>query len=635
MKKIKFFLIPILILIILRIFFATEFGENIEHKAQDVLFMIRGTKKISNDIVIVDIGDDTFNALNEQWPFPRQYYVKLIKNLEKAGAKQIIFDIEFTEKSDIQSDEMLAETAAKYGNVIFAGKIINILKDNYIKQQILPPIEPIIQKGLNWGTVNISTDNDGFVRRYELFQKRGEKTKYSIGVLSFAFLHKNPYWKKEIHDNRRYFAVRDNSIPKVTYKSTLINYYGPAGTFKTYDFANVIDDSTFTLPELDLDIFDDYLEDQVFKNKIVLVGVAAIEFHDSHHTPFFIESKKLTTGVEIHANFIEMVLNRDYLKEFSYLKFFIIFLISAFVLFVLDANVKPTISILINFLLFCGNFILAFLLFKNKNIIIPILELPLLIIVIYIIGLIFQYIKTVQERIFIKKAFGHYIAPDLVNELIKDPKKLEYGGIQKEISILFCDICSFTTYTESHFPKETVSILREYLTAMVEVVQKNKGTIDKFVGDELIAIFGSPVELEDHAYWACKTALEMREKLSELKNKWESERKDPFNMGIGINSGMVTIGNLGSEQIFDYTAIGDNVNLGARLESLTREYETTNNIIISKKTFLLEKERLIANYIDSVKVKGKTETTEIYELIGLKKELSKEQSDIIKQTSLK
>jgi adenylate cyclase len=240
---------------------------------------------------------------------------------------------------------------------------------------------------------------------------------------------------------------------------------------------------------------------------------------------------------------------------------------------------------------------------------------------VYIVGLVFQYIKTVQERKFIKQAFGQYISPELVNELIKDPKKLEYGGIQKELTVLFSDIVSFTPYTESHSPKETVDILREYLTEMVEIVTRNKGTLDKFVGDEIIAIFGAPVDLEDHAFWACKTALEMRERLNELQEKWKAEKRDPFEMGIGINSGLLTVGNLGSEQIFDYTAIGDNMNAGARVEALTRDYKTKNNIIISDSTYQLVKDSIISNFIDEAKVKGKSISIKIYELLGIKKEI--------------
>ena len=580
---------------------------------------MRGTREISDNIVIVEIGDDTFNSLNERWPFPRDYHAHLIENLEKAGAKQIIFDIEFTEKTNPASDELLARTAGKYKNIILAGKLIKTVYANSTREQLLAPINLITQRGVEWGTVNISADADGFVRKYELFQRKGKEIKLSIGVLSLV----KTYWLEKLDEEVKnfsgYFRIGGNLIPKVTSKSTLINYYGPAGTFERYDFADVIDDSTFTIPTLDLDLY--YANKDSLKNKIVLVGLTSVEFHDTHHTPFFSKDKQLMPGVEIHANFIEMALRQDYLREFSYIKFLIIFFILSFLLFFMNLYIKPTFSIIINFLLLVGYLGYSYYLFVQKSLLIPTLEIPVLIVVIYIAGLIFQYLKTLQERKFIKHAFGHYIAPELVDELLQDPKKLEYGGEQKELTVLYSDIVSFTPYTESHAPKETVDILREYLTEMVEVITTNKGTLDKFVGDEIVALFGAPVYLEDHAYWGCKAALEMRQRINELKEKWKAEKKDPFEIGIGLNSGVMTVGNLGSEQIFDYTAIGDNMNAGARIEALTRDYKTKNNIIISESTYQMAQENIIANLIDEVKVKGKTKKITIYELQGLKKEV--------------
>ncbi|HHE38890.1 MAG TPA: adenylate/guanylate cyclase domain-containing protein [Candidatus Cloacimonetes bacterium] len=624
MKNLKYIIVPFVIFIFLRIIFVTSFWENLEHKSQDLLFLLRGPRDISNEVVIIEIGDETFNTLNQQWPFPREYYAHLIENLENAGVKQIIFDIEFTEESNPESDELLAQTAARYNNIIFAGKLIKTIKEDHIKQQNLPPIKAINKRGIPWGTVNISSDDDGFVRRYEMFQMRGKKEKYSIGVISFAMLEKNIGWAKEIENTNKFFRIGDRFIPKITSKSCLINYYGPQETFNYYDFSDVIDDSTFVSEfeqNLEMDINQFYEIKDEFRDKIVLIGVSADEFHDSHDTPFNKLTKQPMPGVEIHANFIEMVKNMDFLYRFSSLSWLIIFFLLCFILFIFNTNVKPTITIAINFVLIIGFVLFSYYIFKNKNILFTVLELPALIIIIYIIGLVFQYVKTAKERKFIKSAFKQYLSPELVTELLKDPKMLEYGGSEKEISVLFSDIRSFTPYTESHTPRETVIILHEYLTAMVEVILNNKGTLDKFVGDAIMALFGTPVELDNHAFWACKAAFEMRQKLKELHLKWENERKDPFETGIGVHSGIATVGNLGSEQIFDYTAIGDTINAGARLESANKEYETQNKIIISEQTYEMAKNRLIVKYLDEAKVKGKKKPINIYELIGIKEEI--------------
>ena len=619
MKYLKFFIVPILIAFLLKIIFLLPFWEVLEHQAQDLLFLIRGDKKLTNDVVLVEIGDTTFSSLNEQWPFPRKYYAKLIDNLELAGAKLIVFDIEFTEASDKKTDEFLAQTAAKYNNVIFSGKVSRQLQKNYVKEQVIPPIKALTQRGLTWGTVNISADNDGFVRKYELFQTKGEKKIYSIGMQSLIKLFR--LRENDIFQSKKALQIDKIIIPKVNYNSTLINYAGPANSFPTYDFADVLDDSTFSLPFLDLNSYHDFFERGVFRNKIVIIGVTGEEFHDAHSTPFLSVNKQLMPGVEVHANFIDMALRNDFLHSVSFLRFSLFFFLASILLFVLNYYVRPSFSVFISIALLLANFGVAYYLFSNQNISFPILDFPLLIIILYILGLISQYIRTSKERKFIKNAFRQYIAPDLVNELIKNPKKLEYGGTQKEITVLFSDIRSFTPYSESHSPKEVVSILQEYLTAMVDVITKNKGTLDKFVGDEIMALWGVPLSRADHAFWACKAAIEMRQKLNELQDKWKKEKKDIFEIGIGINSGLATVGNLGSEQIFDYTAIGDTINAGARLEAINKNYQTENHIIISEETYLMAKDKLIVKFLDDVLVKGKSKTIRIYELIGLKEEI--------------
>jgi adenylate cyclase len=563
------------------------------------------------------VGDNTFNSLNERWPFPREYHAHLIHNLERAGARQIVFDIEFTELTNEASDSALAEAVAQYDNIILSGKLINDEHADYTRQQVLKPIPRLLDAGAQWGTVNISADGDGFVRRYQLYQSTRSTNYYSIGVLAVA----NPYranWQKEMHDSRHYLGIRENFIPKVTSKSTILNYFGPERTFPMYDYADVLDDEDFELPNLDLDMFNDLMAQGAFKDKVVLIGLTSVEFHDTHSTPFFSSTKQLMPGVEIHANFIEMVYQRDYLKEMPYLYFLGIMLILALLLYFLFSHLRPTISIFLSVLLIAGSLAGCYLLFANESIMVPPLHIPILVIVLYFAGLIVHYIKTFKERKFIKQAFGQYIAPELVEELIKDPKKLEYGGQQREITVLFSDVVSFTPYTESHSTRETVELLREHLTAMVDVISRNKGFLDKFVGDEIVAIFGAPVEIENHAYWACKAAFEMRQKLTELQAKWVAENRDPVEIGIGLNSGQAVVGNLGSEQIFDYTGIGDTINAGARIEGLTRNYKTKNNIIISESTYELAKDKIIANFIDETKVKGKEKTINIYDLIGLK-----------------
>jgi len=331
MKILKYITISFIIFVVLRVLFITNFWQNLEHKANDIFFILRGEQEISDKIVIVEIGDDTFNSLNERWPFPREYHAKLIENLEKAGASQIIFDIEFTEQTNIDADLKLASTIAKHDNIVLSGKLIRTQYNDSIREQLLSPISLLTQTGTKWGTVNISADHDGFVRRYELFQKRTNEIKLSIASIALANHYELDIQSKEISNHTKFFRIGSKYIPKVTSRSALINFYGPAKTFKTFDYSDVIDDSTFTTnfeKELETHLDQYYELAANFKDKIVLIGLTSVEFHDTHHTPFFSEENELTPGVEIHANFIETVLRSDFLDEFQVIPYLLIFFIA-------------------------------------------------------------------------------------------------------------------------------------------------------------------------------------------------------------------------------------------------------------------------------------------------------------------
>ena len=201
---------------------------------------------------------------------------------------------------------------------------------------------------------------------------------------------------------------------------------------------------------------------------------------------------------------------------------------------------------------------------------------------------------------------------------VEDPSALQFGGQLKELTVLFSDIRDFTTFTEKHEPQEVVAMLREYLTHMTDQVLAQQGTLDKYIGDAVMAIFGAPVELPDHAERACRAALAMAAEVERLQAKWVAEGKEPFQIGIGINTGQMVVGNLGSEQLFDYTVIGDAVNLGARLESLNKEHQTAKHIIISEGTYEAARDALEVRRLGEVTVRGKTRPVVIYELLGLR-----------------
>jgi len=226
---------------------------------------------------------------------------------------------------------------------------------------------------------------------------------------------------------------------------------------------------------------------------------------------------------------------------------------------------------------------------------------------------IFKTMTEESEKKFITNLFGKLANEDVVNELLKDPASLRLGGERRFLTVLFSDIRSFTTLSEGMDAEELVSFLNQYLDAMSQIVKKYNGTLDKYVGDEIMCFWGAPLPQEQHAYMACITAVEMMERLHELNEAWPPERQ--LNIGIGINSGDMLVGYMGSESRTDYTVIGDSVNLGARLEGTNKYYHT--NIIISEDTYEIVKDQAVVRELDLVRVKGKNKPVRIFELVDI------------------
>jgi adenylate cyclase len=347
-------------------------------------------------------------------------------------------------------------------------------------------------------------------------------------------------------------------------------------------------------------------------NKIVLIGATAIGIYDLRVTPF----SNNMAGVEKHASVVDNILHGDFLRRSNANVLLLIFLF-AVVLGVALPRLGAGAGAAVFLALFAGYLGFVYYLFVAKgiwfNLVYP------------ASALFFSYTSQTAYRFFmeerrardIRRMFSSYVSKRIVDELIRDPSKTKLGGDRKEITVLFSDIRGFTTFSEKHEPEEVVSLLNEYLGAMTAIVFEHEGTLDKFVGDAIMALWGAPVGQPDHAERAVRCALAMIGKLKELQAKWTAEGKYVIDIGIGINTGDMVVGNMGAEgKKMDYTVIGDNVNLGARLESLTRKYN--NHIIISEYTYAKVKDVVQANELDSVTVKGKEKPVVVYDLVGLK-----------------
>jgi adenylate cyclase len=231
------------------------------------------------------------------------------------------------------------------------------------------------------------------------------------------------------------------------------------------------------------------------------------------------------------------------------------------------------------------------------------------IVVTFISLIVFKVMTEEREKRKIRETFGKYVSPKVVDQLLQDPPEL--GGVDKELTVMFSDIRAFSTLSENMSPQELVNHLNVYLAAMTDIILEYGGTLDKYIGDAIMAFWGAPLSMADHAERACACALKQMEKLKELNASWPVDKR--INIGIGLNSGVMTVGNMGSNLRMNYTLMGDNVNLGSRLEGTNKEYGT--NIIISEYTYGLVKDKFVVRELDNVRVKGKNKPVGIYELV--------------------
>ena len=596
--------------------------EMLENKSFDMRFRLRGPKIVDETgIALVTIDDQSFLSLKHKWPFPRSYFARAIENLADAGAALIIVDIELTEPSNINpyDDQFLSQIIRNFPHVILAGKLVTEYGSHQtINRYPLKPLPEFLSAGAHWAYANVNLDEDGFIRRYNLFQDLHDKKYFSLVIEALRYLQ-NISQQAISTDNDENIKVGKFVIPKYQDNTMLINFAGQAGHFPTYSFANILDDHRLTLPDPDedTDIFDLWKESGMFKDKIVFLGASAEELQDNKFTPFFSYEgiKQKMPGVEMHANALHTILTGDFIEPASSLFVFFILIILAIIAFILSGKLPPLLGLISGIGVIISYLIICYLFFSKMNTWLPMVYPVANFSLCYGANIVHKILVEQREKGRYRKTFQQYVARSVVDSMLNTGELPKYGGERKTLTVLFSDIRSFTTYSEKYQPEIVVQRLSEYLTAMVDTIFKHNGTLDKFVGDEIMAVYGAPYYFADHAQRACETALDMVSSLRTLQKNWSEKELEYFQIGIGINTGKVIVGNLGSIQLFDYTVIGDEVNLGARLEGANKHYSTT--IIISESTFQEVKHKAIARELDNVRVKGKKRPVKIYELRGM------------------
>jgi len=412
----------------------------------------------------------------------------------------------------------------------------------------------------------------------------------------------------EIVKEGRYEEVRDVRIPIDESGQMLINYMGmrsnsARGGYQTYPVRSYSGYAS-RVPGLDS---SSWPRTKAVANKILMVGAFAQGIADDEKTTPY----GLMYGVEIHANALNTILMNNFLNEIPAWMNVLILFLSVMIIALITSRVSPGWSLLITVFLIFAQFITISILFEYKQYMIHFASPGVAMFFTYIVVVLYRVIMEESDKKRIKVMFGKYVSPVVVEQMMVKPPEL--GGNDSDTTIFFSDIRSFTTLSETMTPQDLVILLNEYLTAMTDCIMEFQGTLDKYIGDAIMCFWGAPIPQEDHAVLACKCALRQMEILEELNSAWPQEKQ--IQIGIGLNSGISTVGNMGSEGRMNYTVMGDNVNLASRLEGITKQYFT--GIIISESTYEKVKESgAIVRELDDIRVKGKKKPVRIYELVG-------------------
>ena len=565
-KFVTFIIIFVFISLFLIILNSINAFSNLQFILADNLY---GEKNVLDSIVILSIDDESINKIG-RWPWDRKVFAEILKKIN--DEKAVGIDVTFFESSNEKSDLEFAEELKNH-KVVLASEFISFkeLNEKIIGDKIFKPIS-ILEKNAKTGYVNIIIDNDGVTRRVDLNLSPDERY-FAQVIFDEAF--------KLERERKNEFIINFPSEP--------------------YSFSYI----------KAKDVLSGDFDKDVFKDKIVLIGSTSPDLHDDFFVPT--SHGAPMPGVEVQAVIIQNLLNNEDLKNQSKSSTLLLIIISGFIVLLLVYYTKPQVNIPILFILIVIYEIIAIKIFE-QNIIMNIIYVPLTIVISYLALTGASYLIEYNLKQHIKNAFGKYLSPIVIEQLIKDKDKLKLGGEEREVTIFFSDIRGFTTISEKLSPTELVKMLNYYLTINTDIILENGGTVDKYIGDAIMAFWGAPLEDKDYTKKAAETCIKLKYALEPIKKKFKLKYGVDFDIGMGLNTGRVIVGNIGSTKRFDYTAIGDDINLGSRLEGLTKQYGV--NLIISDSTKAKLNEEFITRELDLVAVKGKEKPIKIYELLS-------------------
>ena len=556
-------------------------GEFLENRALDFAYQWRPVPRPATDIVVVGIDEASFQELRRAWPWPRSWHAQLIRRLRAAGARLVVFDILLAEPSLPAEDDDLAAALREAGNVVLA-RSLEVAVDRHFRRQILlSPLPQLAAAARGVGLAMVTPDPDGVVRRFRT-TLAGQET---LAALAVRLLRP------------------DLALPS----GGLINFAGPARSLDCVSYSQVIA-SDHPLPAARL------------QGKIVLVGrmleasVAPQGQADMFYTPHFSLTGQAMAGVEIQGQIIHTLLTGTAGQVLPRRWLLGLYLLLSLFFGWSFARLSPVAGLGLVLaaaaLLGAGTLYL----FWQYHWWLPPVLLILGLSLIYGGNTLGHYLLAAREKRWLRQAFSRYVSSSLVEMITAHPERLRLGGEKVELTVLFSDLAGFTTISEDLSPEELIQLLNEYFTAMTDVIFACQGTVDKYIGDAIMAFWGAPLPVAKPAALACQAALAMQQALAPLQDRWQHQGRPRLEARLGLHTGPAIVGNVGSRERFNYTVMGDTVNLASRLEGVNKIYGT--HILLSHSTYLQVQDEFLCREIDSVQVKGRHQPVAIYELLG-------------------
>jgi len=602
--------------------------DQLELKTYDMRMRALDTPR-SQHVTIAAVDEPSLARVG-RWPWSRTVHAELAQRLNEAGARVIAFDIFFPERESQKADTQLARVLAGTKKAVLSTVFLMNSRDarflgdagvqaglkaiapqatteaggrkprnlNLETFGVLANIPELQKSAVYAGHINVAPDADGIYRRVPLVMIHGDRYFPSSDVQVARAFHADKDFTLNLDQYGTVsLMLAGREFPLDVDGQFLVRFRGRPGV--AFDTVSVSD------------ILDRKADPALLRDRVVLIGGTAAALGDIRATPFDAASP----GVELRASVIENLIDGNLVYRPDWMPLIDVTLMA--IIGLLMVWLLPRFGVagggLLATALLGGYVAFAMTLFRSEGLWVNIVYPALVIVLLFATATLVSYFFTLSEKRYLKVAFQHYVPPAVVEDLVAEAGALRLGGEKRELTVLFSDIRGFTTLSEGMQPEELVKLMNEYFTVMTDRVFAHRGSLDKYIGDAIMALYGAPVVESEHPALACRSALDMMRALDELQKKWQAANLPKIGIGVGINTGSVVVGNMGSATRFNYTVVGDAVNLASRIESLNKNYGTS--ILISEYTY----ERVKGEFpdvreVDSVKVRGREQPVRLYEL---------------------